>query len=983
MNSPLTSVSAPAAPVASFDPEDVGTIRNLAEPLPPDAELERPELLEELGRSDPASAERLRKAMHQFPIVGNWFAGFELVALLGRGAFGRVYLARQGNLADRFVALKVSTDLTGESRTLARLQHTNIVPIYSSHRVAPFQAVCMPYFGATTLAHLLARYRGLRSLPASGRQLVDTLCGLNDVTDAPSARSSPASSRGTGGTGTGAAQEREPAGGAGALPPRTGSRGFLSLLRTMSYTEAVCWIGAQLADGLGHAHAEGFIHNDLKPANVLLTDEGRPMLLDFGVAEEVALRSTAPVARIGGTLPFMAPEHLVAIESGKFDADHRGDLYGLGIILFEMLTGQHPFRLPTGETKDEVPKMLAERRAGAPRLRAINPGVTPGLEAIVRKCLEPDPARRYQSAVEIREDLERHRADQPLLHVRVPSARERLTKWARRHPRLTSSLSLLTAALVVIGLMATGLYARNARIERLEAAEAAQAIEIERLEAAEKAQGERFRAVETSRALDDTLRAVRFRLSARPSDPQEVGATVGGCEAALARYGLPGDSAWAARPTFGALLPDEQRRVRAQLAEACVLLARGTALTAKPGDGEAEQLGRAAEWNALAERVSGVDAPRVVWEQRAAILRRLGKAEEADRAAERAKEAPLQTARDYYLSGAEALAGGRLKDARDLFARAVELDPAYFWAHTGLGAAYQGMGQFTAAVPYFDTAIALQPDASWGYYHRGLLAVHMKEYEKATTAFDRAAERNPDHADTYLHRAVAAQWRKKYDEALKDLDRAVAAGAPKTRAAFMRARVYDLSGDKEAAKRELDAALKGEPTDELTWIARANARVTADPAGAIQDFDAALAVNPRSMVALQNKAFVLSRLGKPEEALKVLDRVVELYPDFVAARADRGVMNARLKKWDAAAADAADALKRDQTPRNLFQVAAIHALLSQTDAAHTTEAVRLVSAALRAGFGFDHVETDKDLDPIRATPEFKRVLDGVRAIARP
>ena len=137
----------------------------------------------------------------------------------------------------------------------------------------------------------------------------------------------------------------------------------------------------------------------------------------------------------------------------------------------------------------------------------------------------------------------------------------------------------------------------------------------------------------------------------------------------------------------------------------------------------------------------------------------------------------------------------------------------------------------------------------------------MKEYEKAAVAFDRAAERNPDHADTYLHRAMAAQGRKKYDDALKDLDRAVAAGAPKTRAAFMRARVYDLSGDKDAAKRELDEALKSEPTDDLTWIARANAQVNTDPTAALKDFDAALAVNPRSMAALQNKSFVLSRLG--------------------------------------------------------------------------------------------------------------------------
>src|SRR5436305_2044547 len=81
------------------------------------------------------------------PAVGEEFLGFRLEAELGRGAFGRVFLARQGELADRPVALKVSADLTGESQTLAQLQHTNIVPINSIHRAGAVQAVCMPYYG--------------------------------------------------------------------------------------------------------------------------------------------------------------------------------------------------------------------------------------------------------------------------------------------------------------------------------------------------------------------------------------------------------------------------------------------------------------------------------------------------------------------------------------------------------------------------------------------------------------------------------------------------------------------------------------------------------------------------------------------------------------------------------------------------------------------------------------------------------------------
>ena len=111
-------------------------------------------------------------------------------------------------------------------------------------------------------------------------------------------------------------------------------------------------LGAQLADGLAHAHARGIVHRDLKPANVLLTDEGRPMLLDFNLSEDTKLRASPEGGRMGGTLPYMAPEQIDAFRSRRGVVDGRCDLFALGVILYELLTGRHPFRVWTGAVED-------------------------------------------------------------------------------------------------------------------------------------------------------------------------------------------------------------------------------------------------------------------------------------------------------------------------------------------------------------------------------------------------------------------------------------------------------------------------------------------------------------------------------------------------------------------------------------------------------------------------------------------------------
>jgi tetratricopeptide (TPR) repeat protein len=256
----------------------------------------------------------------------------------------------------------------------------------------------------------------------------------------------------------------------------------------------------------------------------------------------------------------------------------------------------------------------------------------------------------------------------------------------------------------------------------------------------------------------------------------------------------------------------------------------------------------------------------------------------------------------------------------------------------------------------------------------------LQDYQKASADLDRAIALRPSLAEAFRNRALARQGLKKYTQAVDDLTRALELGASPTHVYFIRAEIRERAGDREGAKQDRAEALRCQPSDEMGWLSRGYARMAIDPSAALADFDQALAINPRSLIALQNKAHILSKLGKNAEAARTLDKAVDLYPDFVRARAGRGVLLARLGEREAAHQDAGECLARDNKPLTLYQLAGIYALTSQKNADDRRHAFHLLSLALQKGCGFDLLETDKDLDPIRDSAEFRKLVDAARAI---
>lgn len=437
-------------------------------------------VMEQLKKKDQSHLELLERQAATLNL--SRLGDFRIIREIGRGGMGVVYEAEQESLG-RHVALKVLSPSTfgsgnamarfrREAETVARLHHSNIVPVFGVGEENGLHYYVMQLIDGqpldaviTSLNRMRASGDDTRIAPPDISSRLDT-----DSTDVPAG--TPVATvkperRGDRIPGSrfdriGADDEtlsvvKVPAGSAdqdAGSPPAVAARaaGNLSVAATRilaerfgtgDYWRVVAELGVQVARALDYAHQYGVWHRDIKPGNLLLDGDGIVWMVDFGLARLAEDSELTQTGDLLGTLRYMAPEQL----SGQFD--ERSDIYSLGLTLFELLTLQPAHR---ATLRTQLLQQVTESDVRSPR--SIDPEIPRDLDTVILKATSRDPAHRYQTAGELADDLQRYLDGFPI-SARRAGWLELLLRWRKRNPALAATSLAAVVSILAVAVIST------------------------------------------------------------------------------------------------------------------------------------------------------------------------------------------------------------------------------------------------------------------------------------------------------------------------------------------------------------------------------------------------------------------------------------------------------------------------------------------------------------------------------------------------
>lgn len=375
--------------------------------------------------------------------------GYQILEEIGRGGMGVVYKAIQIHLG-REVALKILPSQLAtlrrdavdrfrrEASAASRLHHHNIIPIYDFGAARGAYYYSMEYISGQPLNVLIHRLAGQNAATLSPAGLAQLLSTHTPGSGGPVPTAASLSS----------------SSGTDSLQPSDAS----STTRGRVYYQQVARWMAEVAEALHYAHGQGIIHRDIKPGNLILSEDGRIMLADFGLAKVTGQEAVTMTGSLLGTICYLSPEQAMA---KRMPVDHRTDIYSLGATMYELLCFQRAF---PGSEEQQILAQIITREPMRPR--KVNHSVPPELETICLKTLEKAADARYATARALAEDLRRYVEDLPIVAKR-PGPIRRSIKFVRRH-KAASIAALLGLALIITG----GLLTHRSRLARIREKEA-------------------------------------------------------------------------------------------------------------------------------------------------------------------------------------------------------------------------------------------------------------------------------------------------------------------------------------------------------------------------------------------------------------------------------------------------------------------------------------------------------------------------------